>query len=181
METAQVRSENWPRDEQAGLSEELFIHLYQGQLERLYNFCRYRLGPAEAEDAAAAIIARAWSRRQLYDSARGSAESWLWAIARNVVTDQLRRRKPSAVLPEDLAAPGDLAVEIDQREEWRQLRAVLVQLAPLDQDIIALRFGAGYSNRAIAGLLHLREANVAQRLRRALRKMRVQLEGGEGR
>jgi RNA polymerase sigma factor (sigma-70 family) len=47
----------------------------------------------------------------------------------------------------------------------------------VDQDIIALRFGAGHTNRSIAALLGLSEANVSQRLRRALRKMRTDLQG----
>jgi RNA polymerase sigma-70 factor (ECF subfamily) len=162
------------------LDEESFVQLYEAQLGRILNYVRYRLGAAEAEDIAAAILTRAWARRRTYRPARGSLESWLWAIARNIVTDRLRRHRPEpAALSPDLAAPSDPAVELDRREEWRQVQAALQGLPALDREIVALRFGAGHTNRAIAALLDMSEANVAQRLRRALHRMRTFLQGGE--
>ena len=82
-------------------------------------------------------------------------------------------------LSSDLATPGNPLAEVDKEEEWQQVRNALVQLPSMDQEIIALRFGAGHTNRAIATLTGLSEANVAQRLRRALRKMRTYLAGGD--
>ena len=82
---------------EAGLSEDAFATLYQGQLDRVFNYVRYRLGSDEAEDVTADIFVRAWSRRETYDSRKGSQSTWLWAIARNLVTDRLRRRQLTQV------------------------------------------------------------------------------------
>jgi RNA polymerase sigma factor (sigma-70 family) len=80
-------------------------------------------------------------------------------------------------LYEDLAVANDPSIEVSKEDEWLQVRTALERLSPVDQEIIALRFGAGHTNRSIAALVGLSEANVAQRLRRALRKIRTFLEG----
>jgi RNA polymerase sigma factor (sigma-70 family) len=95
-----------------------------------------------------------------------------------MVTDRLRGRKPPPVeLFPDLPAAGDSLAVIDEDQEWQRIRLALDRLPPIDQEIIALRFGASHTHRTIAALMGLSEANVAQRLRRALRKMRATLEG----
>jgi RNA polymerase sigma-70 factor (ECF subfamily) len=161
-----------------GLSEDAFTRLYQSQLRRVLNYVRYRLGPEDAEDVTADIFARIWARRHNYDPRKGAPTTWLWAIARNAVTDRLRRQGPVLVeLSPDLAEASDPLAHIEWEEEWQQMRAALAHLPTVDQEIIALRFGAGHTNRNIAALVEMSEANVAQRLRRALRKMGIYLRG----
>ncbi len=79
---------------EAGLSKDDFTCLYQGQLRRVFNYVRYRLDAREAEDVTADIFSRAWASRRSYDPTKGALSTWLWTIARNVVTDRLRRRRP---------------------------------------------------------------------------------------
>lgn len=165
-------------DGESGLSEDAFTVLYQSQLDRVLNYVRYRLGPGEVEDVTADIFARAWSRRESYDSRKGKPSTWLWAIARNLVTDRLRRRRLTQVeLSANLPSDDEPFSEISQQEEWAQVWASISRLPLVDQEIIALRFGAGHTNRSIATLLGLSEANVSQRLRRALHKVRNDLQG----
>ncbi len=165
---------------EAGLSRDDFAHLYQGQLRRVFNYVRYRLDAGEAEDVTADIFSRAWASRRSYDSSKGAPSTWLWAIARNVVTDWLRRRRPACVqLSSEVSDVSNPLGELTREEELRQVRVALLQLSAVDQEIIALRFGAGHTNRTIATLIDLSEANVAQRLRRALRKMRSHLQGDD--
>jgi RNA polymerase sigma-70 factor (ECF subfamily) len=163
---------------ESGLGEETFACLYQQQLDSVFNYVRYRLGPDEAEDVTADIFTRVWSRRHQYNVRTGAPATWLWAIARNVVTDQLRRRQWAQIgLSEELAGSDDPSAEVARKEEWRRLQMAMDRLPAVDQEIIALRFGAGHTNRSIAGMIGLSEANVAQRLRRGLRKMRTYLQG----
>ncbi len=167
--------------DESGLSEDAFTVLYQSQLDRVLNYVRYRLGPGEAEDVTADIFARAWSRRKSYDSRKGKPSTWLWAIARNLVTDRLRRRRLTHIeLSANLPSDDEPFSEISQREEWEQVWASISRLPLVDQEIIALRFGAGHTNRSIATLVGLSEANVSQRLRRALHKVRNDLQGVDG-
>jgi RNA polymerase sigma-70 factor (ECF subfamily) len=170
----------WLLTGEVGLGEEAFIHLYQQHLERVFNYVRYRLGPEEAEDITADIFARVWARRRGYDPSKGAPTTWLWAIARNIVIDRLRRRRPLQVeLSSDMSAGGDPQADVEEAEEWRRVRLALEHLPAVDQEIIALRFGAGHTNRMIATLTGLSEANVAQRLRRALRNLRTDMQGDD--
>jgi RNA polymerase sigma-70 factor (ECF subfamily) len=178
MDVVTVSYAKRPSTEAAGLSEEAFVHLYQHELERVLNYVRLRLGPNEAEDVTADIFARVWAHRHDYDLRRGQPETWLWAIARNATRDYLRRRRPIPVaISPDIAGSPDPATEIGWQEEWARTEKALSALAAQDREIIALRFGAQMTNRAIAALLNMAEANVAQRLRRALRKMRAAMGG----
>ena len=160
-----------------GLDAEAFSLLYQKQADPVYNYVRYRVGDDEADDVTAEIFTRAWSKRGSYDPEKGTPKTWLWAIGRNVVIDHFRSRRPSPVqLSDELAATTRVPAEVERREAWRRVRNALSGLRPIEQDIISLRFGAGETNRAIAAMLGFSEANVAQTLRRALRKLRKELD-----
>lgn len=162
---------------QSRLDEEEFIILYREQERSVYNYVCYRLGYEDADDVTSEIFSKAWAKRASYDPNKGTSKTWLWMIVRHVVIDRFRKRRPIVVqLSEKVAAANRVSVEVERREEWRNIRDALAQLQPLDQDIISLRFGAGKTNRSIATTLGLTEANVAQRLRRALRTMRVYLD-----
>lgn len=165
----------------SGLSEGVFTQLYSDQINRILNYVHYRIGPGEAEDVTAIIFTQVWNQRKKYDPHRGSPEAWLWTVARNIVADQLRRRSHSTIsLSEgDWPAPDDPTFEAEKHEEWRKLQVALHHLDSLDQEIVALRFGSGQTNRKIALILGLSEANIAQRLRRSLQKMRCYLEGDD--
>ena len=64
----------------------------------LRAFASQRLGDRElAEDALQETFLRAWRKAHLFDAARGSVRSWLYAILRNVVVDMFRAsRAPAA-------------------------------------------------------------------------------------
>lgn len=157
-----------------------FNALYAVQLKPVFNYVRFRLGDGDAEDVTAGVFERAWAHRTDVDAARGSAEAWLWAIARNAVTDHLRwRAKAPVPLSGNLPASADPRDVALVRCEWTRTVAAIRRLPDVDQDIIALRFGGGRSHREIAALLGLGEANVAQRLRRALARLRSRLAKDE--
>lgn len=159
------------------LDEEAFRLLYEEHVQAVYNYVAYRLGHDAAEDITAEIFLKVWAKRSRFDGEKGPLKAWLWSIVRHVVIDHFRMRRPILVpLPEGLTAASKVSAEVERREEWRRIRAALAQLDDVEQEIVALRFGAGETNRSIAAIVGMKEAAVAQRLRRALRKMRLFLE-----
>lgn len=159
------------------LDREAFRLLYEEHVHSVYRYVAYRLGRDNAQDVTADIFSKAWARRDSFHPDKGTAKAWLWAIARHVVIDQYRKSSATLVpLSDELAATNKVSTEVERREAWRHIHDALCQLDAVDQDIISLRFGSGETNRSIAAVLGLSEANVAQRLRRALRKMRVYLD-----
>src|SRR4051812_19684758 len=68
-----------------------------------------------AEDVTAQAFERAFRKSRSYDPRRGGARAWLFGIARHAALDELRRRKRSAALAAEPAAPetddGERALE----------------------------------------------------------------------
>jgi RNA polymerase sigma-70 factor (ECF subfamily) len=162
-----------------GLSASDFTQLYASQLRPVLNYVRYRLGLANGEDVTAGIFTKAWQQRARYDPDKGLPKYWLWGIVRHEVVTFWRthRREALEPLPDDLPAPDNPSAEAERQLERQRLFSAVRLLAPIDQDIIALRFGSGITNRDIAVVIGLSEAAVAQRLRRSLARMRHWLEG----
>jgi RNA polymerase sigma-70 factor (ECF subfamily) len=118
--------------------------LYQAQVDGLYAFVFYRVGrdAALAEDVVQETFTRALSRPGDYDAERGSMQSWLCTLSRNVIRDHLRAHRRSA----ELAAAWD---RID--ESLAQIFAALDQV-PLTDEVIARDETRDLVNMTIANL-----------------------------
>lgn len=142
-------------------------------LARVYAYVAYRIGEgAEAEDVVGATFERAVRYRASYDPSRGEPLPWLIGIARHVLHDAAGAYETSAEPPE-LASPENLEEESVRR---LMLAAGLARLSDRDRELVALRYGADLSARAIAGLLGTRTNAIEVALLRALRRLRDQLE-----
>jgi len=163
------------------LTPERFEALYRQLWPAVVDFLRFRIGPADALDVASDIFVRAWSARARYERARGEPESWLWGIARNAARDWYRgAAAPVELLSTHLAVDTGLTERGAEAEAMAQVAAAIAELEPLDQDIIALRFGGGLSHRDVGASVGLTEAATAVRLHRAIKRLRVALEGSQG-
>jgi RNA polymerase sigma-70 factor, ECF subfamily len=127
-----------------------------------------------AEDVTAQAFERAFRKSSSYDARRGSERAWLFGIARNAALDELRKRKRSAHLVEDLAPPTE--DEADQALQRVVVRKALAALEPRDRELIALKFHAGLDNAELAAVLGLSVSNAGTRLHRALTKLREILD-----
>jgi RNA polymerase sigma-70 factor, ECF subfamily len=156
-----------------------FEALYHAELPRIYNFFRYRVGDdALAEDLTAETFEKAWRNRGRYRRDLAAFSMWLFTIARRVAIDHYRRHRAHAPLSDHahLAADEPLEELAQQRADYARLSALLARLADRDRELVALRYGAGLTNRAIAGLTGLTETNVGVILHRALQRLRDQWE-----
>jgi RNA polymerase sigma-70 factor (ECF subfamily) len=155
-----------------------FDDLFRRQWSSVVNYLRFRVGPQGAQDVAADVFARAWERRHGFDGARGDLSTWLWAIARNTATSRLRLHTPLTLPLEAADGSQDLAHELaDHQDEMDRVVAAMHCLSALDHEIIALRFGAGLSHRGVGEALGISEDNAAVRLHRAIRRLRLEVEG----
>jgi RNA polymerase sigma factor (sigma-70 family) len=164
-----------------GQAEE-YADLYRQYLPRILNYIRLRVdGEDLAQDLTAEVFERAVSRQHTLRR-REAFAAWLFRIARNTVAGHYRRRRPTVSLDqaaEQHANNPSPAEEVMHREEMARLRTALATLSEREQEIIRLKFGAGLGNKEIAATLRLRAGHVAVILYRALRKLRVRLEGEE--
>jgi RNA polymerase sigma-70 factor (ECF subfamily) len=143
-------------------------------IKRVYAYVAYRIGDgADAEDVTSATFERALRYRSSFDSGRGDPAAWLIGIARHCIADHLSNRlTPVAEVPE-LAAHGDLAADSASRVD---LRTAVAKLEERDRDLVALRYGADLSARAIADVLGLKTNTVEVALHRVLKRLRDELE-----
>jgi RNA polymerase sigma-70 factor, ECF subfamily len=156
-----------------------FETVYQTELPRIYNFFRYRLGDDQiAEDLTAETFEKAWKHRERYREDLASFSTWLFIIARRIAADYFRKRRSTVPLEEaaKLAYDQTLEEESQERAEFAQLSALLARLAERERELVALKYGAGLTNRAIARISGLSESNVSTILHRLTRQLRAQLE-----
>ncbi len=163
---------------------ERFTRLYRDLFPPLYGYVAFRVGdPHLAEDLTAQVFERALGRLA---SVRRPEQirAWLFTIARNAIADHYRRR-PAVDLE---AAEGleHLWVEPPEgeairRDDLRRLAGYLADLGERERELVGLKFAAGLTNREIAAILRLSEANVAQIVHRAVVKLRRRFDEEAGR
>jgi len=150
--------------------------VYAEQLPRVYNFFRYRFGnTADIEDLTARTFEKAWRARHRYRRDVASFNTWIMSIARNVGTDHLRARRQWVPLDEavTIAAAGTPEDQATRASDAARLSELLEQLTSRDRELIALKYGAGLTNRAIARASGLSESNVGTILYRAVQTLRA--------
>jgi len=156
--------------------------VYRAELPRVYNFHRYQVfDSSAAEDLTSTTFEKAWRARHRYRKDRASVSTWLLSIARNVAIDHFRRTKTRSEVPlEDEAAPDTVTPETEamRRDEQRRLEALLEGLPPRERELVALKYGAGATNRAIAKLTGLSESNVGTILYRTVVALRTAWDEG---
>lgn len=157
--------------------------LYAEQLPRIYNFLRYRVGPAEAEDLAARVFEKAWANRRRYRRDLAGFGTWLLTIARNESIDHLRRRRRHEPLDRaaEVAAPHRPEADAEHRSNVERLVSLLEALGERERELISLKYGAGLTNREIARLAGLGESNVGTILHRTIETLRDRWTKGDSR
>ena len=151
--------------------------VFKEQLPRVYNFLRYRLGnEAVAEDLTSRTFEKAWRERSRYRRDIAGFSTWLLSIARNVAVDYHRTAHPHASLDEaaESIAEGTPEEEAVIRSNFARLSLLIARLPDRERELLALKYGAGATNRAIARLTGLSESNVGTILHRAVGTLRAE-------
>ena len=158
-----------------------FRELYQTYGPRVKAFMmRQGADAATAEDLAQETLFTVWRRASLYAADKGSAATWIFAIARNLRIDRLRREVPWQELPDErleMAAGEALPDEaLAEKERQGRVRAALATLPPEQQEVVMLSYIEGLSHGEIAARLRLPVGTVKSRIRIAYQKIRAGLE-----
>ena len=150
--------------------------VYLEQLPRVYNYFRYRLGDESlADDLTARTFEKAWLARHRYRRNLAGLQTWLLRIARNVAIDHLRTAHEHASLEEAADAPADGTPEDEAvlRSNFARLATLFAALPERERELLALKYGAGATNRAIADITGFSESNVGTLLHRTVQTLRL--------
>jgi RNA polymerase sigma factor (sigma-70 family) len=152
-----------------------FEDLYRRTFPRVYAYVATLLrDTSAAEEVTAQAFERAYRKQRSFRRERGSADAWLFGIARNAALDELRRRKRRAALevePEDAALPS-ADEHADHTLKRETVRAALLKLDLRERDLVALKYSGGLSNAEIARVVGGSESGAGTRLHRVIQKLR---------
>lgn len=161
------------------MRDEDFSRLFDEHAEALFAYVAYRSGDRSmAEDVVGTAFERAYKARRRFNRRRGSERAWLYAIARNLMLDEIRRRDAERRAVERTGEPHAVG-GIEAIEAHRDVQTALTVLSEEEREAIALRFGADLTVPEIAKMTKLPLTTVEGRVYRALGKMRSHLEGNQ--
>lgn len=137
---------------------------------------------AQAEELAQETMAAVWRKASLYDPARAAASTWIFAIARNLRVDSLRRNRADAAGDEcfeaDLLEADQPAAEdaLHAARLNERLRGALAQLKPEQVQVLRLSYFDDEPHARIAAVLGIPLGTVKSRIRLAVAQLRRLLE-----
>jgi RNA polymerase sigma-70 factor (ECF subfamily) len=153
--------------------------VYESELTRIYNYFLYKVCNRElAQDLTAITFEQAWKARNKYDSRLASPATWLFGIARNILREELRRNKVTKNTTEFLdekekwPSAEDVEQSFQNLQDKVLLQNMLQDLPEREHDLVALKYGAGLTNREIAKVTGLSESNVGSILHRTVTTLR---------
>jgi RNA polymerase sigma factor (sigma-70 family) len=154
-----------------------FERLFAEHARPVLGFLAYRTGDrATAEDLLAETFEKALRARGSFNPERGGERTWIYAIARNCLRDQARRRGAEERALTRAAAGAPAAIyDLDRVEDRDAVYRALHRLSEEEREAIALRYGADLTVPEIARLIGEPLSTAEGRVYRALRKLRDEL------
>jgi RNA polymerase sigma-70 factor, ECF subfamily len=182
-ETMPPVDERRPSDEElltriAGGDQQAFELLYHRYVRPVLGLALRRLGErGRAEDAVQETFTSIWRSARSYDPNRGRGAPWLYAVARNAISDRGRARtEPPAEAPDEPS--GEAGPDERAEQSWISWRVhgALEDLAEHERSLIELAYWGGLSQSEIAELLGIPLGTVKTRTRSALARLADALE-----
>jgi RNA polymerase sigma-70 factor (ECF subfamily) len=145
--------------------KEMFAHLYQAYLDRIYRYVLFRVVDEQlAEDITSQVFLRAWEKLSTYVPGQSPFIAWIYRIAHNSIVDYYRIKK--ATISIDNAPPAELShfdrveEKLDTQIQSQKLRMALDSLTKEQQEVLLLKFVDGLSTSEIAKLLKKQEGAI---------------------
>ncbi|MDD3852449.1 MAG: sigma-70 family RNA polymerase sigma factor [Syntrophomonadaceae bacterium] len=152
---------------------EIFTHYYY----KLYKYTIYRVGDHDTtEDLVSEVFEKVVAKYSTYNPRKAKLSTWLYAIANNTIINYHKKKHAcDPINPEYKRFGRSIEESVIENETREYLLKALMQLDERSRNVIALKFGAGITNREIAQMLDLTETNVGTILYRSLRHLREEL------
>ena len=172
---------------------DLLDHLIEQYQHRLLRYLVYLSGNRElAEDLFQETWIRVLERGHQYDG-KHEFSTWLYAVARNLTIDYLRKKSPvsldgmiDGLMEDERHAPLEpadtrlMAWEVvHQHEQAERINAALVSIPAEYRETVVLRFQEGLTLDEIAIVTGARLGTVKSRLYRGLNMLMSRLEGAQ--
>ena len=156
---------------------ESFDSIYDRHHKNVYNYIAFRINNQhDAEELSNDVFVKAMRSQKSYNS-DFVVEAWLIGIAKNVVTDYLRKTMRRQLVPLDSIMglistnrqPEEVVV---LNEEIKGLISALTMLRDKERQILSMKFATDLKHREIAKIMGISESHVKVTAHRALTKLK---------
>lgn len=159
--------------------------LYDRHRVLAYSLALRLLGsPGDAEDVVQEAFLNVWRAAHTFRADRSSGRSWVLSVVHHRAIDKLRNRqsRPQSVALEEgmnRADSMDVWQDVAARLTGQMVRGALDALPREQRETIELAYFQGYTQSQIAEHLDIPLGTVKGRMRIALQKLKLLLEGSQ--
>jgi RNA polymerase sigma-70 factor, ECF subfamily len=174
-----------------------WAELVKAHHRRIYSLCYRFTGSAhDAEDLTQDVFIKVYGNLTTFDLSRGSFQTWLTTLARNLLVDHFRRTKQQRVtdsmdagwdeseelpMADRLAATGPTQHDrAAQKEIARMVQEALTKISPELREAVILRDLQDMDYKEIAQVLRIPEGTVKSRISRGRAELARLLERNKG-
>lgn len=157
-----------------------FKEVFEHFAPRLKAFMlRQGSNPQLAEEVVQETMVNVWRKAGQFDSAKASASTWIFTIARNLRIDHLRKaNRPEPDMNDPALAPDPEPHALDvisRRQTESRMRQALAILPPEQQEVLRAVFFEDKPHAQAAAELGIPLGTVKSRIRLALKRIRLEL------
>lgn len=126
-----------------------------------------------AEDLTSQTFIKALEKIQTFDQTRGTFQAWVYQIARNLLIDEYRRRKPTDNIDnhENLRSETDLQQDTENQLNKEKLQRILAELPEESQELVTMRLWDELSYNEIAAITGKTEGSLKMQFSRIVIKL----------
>ncbi len=174
-----------------------WTELVRSQHRRVYGLCyRFTGSPSDAEDLTQDVFLRIYGTLASFDAQRGSIQTWITTMTRNLLVDHFRRTRQQRAtdsmdagwdgedeqpLAARLAAGGPSPHEqAASKELEKMVQQALTKISPELREAVILRDLQDLDYKEIAQVLRIPEGTVKSRIRRGRAELERLLERSKG-
>ena len=150
---------------------------YAEQYDKIYRYCYFKLHHREtAEDVTQETFLRFLNHQASYG--KGDSLKLLYTIARNLCTDEYRRKKAES-LSENRQEQMSISIPGPEEEYINKslLHAALQKLSEEDRELILLRYVNEVPMASLASLYHMSRFALYRRCQKLLTFLKKEVEG----
>lgn len=162
---------------QAG-NKEAFGEIYKIFFPKIYRFIYFSVRNKEiSEDLSQSTFLRIWKAIGSYSDKKGSFQSYLFAIARNLIIDWQRKKKEISLewidIPQDSDGPLE---EIQKNEIKESVWKAMSSIESEERHLVILRYFEELSYKEIGRIVGKNEGAVRVRLHRILKILKQEIK-----
>jgi len=165
-----------------------FEELYDKNINDIYRFIYFKIGKKdEASDLSSLVFLKTWEHIQKNKiSDHQTLRALVYKIARNVVVDYYRNRRPESLSLDDennrievVDEEYNLEVEIGVKGEYERLMVKIMELKNEYREILIMRFVNDLSLEEIVDITGKKKINIRVLLHRAIKALKEMIEEKE--